>query len=107
MRDNIHPQYGPVTIRCVCGNEIQTRSTKNNIQVDICSACHPLFTGKQKLVDTAGRIDRFKKKFGDRVATAADAKKKADAKVEKEKKIKEAKQAELAAKMKEKETPKK
>ena len=63
MKEKIHPKYEVTTIRCACGNLIETRATKQNIVVDICSACHPFFTGKQKLVDTAGRIDRFKKKY--------------------------------------------
>ncbi len=64
MKKEIHPQYNKVAIRCACGNVIETHSTLNgNVQVDICSGCHPFFTGKQKLIDTAGRIDRFKKKF--------------------------------------------
>ena len=69
MKKDIHPNYGPAVIRCACGNTIETRSTKPEIAVDICSACHPLFTGRQKLVDTAGRIDKFQKKFGGRVTT--------------------------------------
>ena len=68
MKKEIHPNYGPAVIRCACGNVIETRSTKSDIAVDICSACHPLFTGKQKLIDTAGRIDKFQKKFGGRVS---------------------------------------
>lgn len=68
MKQDIHPKYGPATIRCACGNVIETQSsTPGTIQVDICSGCHPFFTGKQKLIDTAGRIDRFKKKFGDKI----------------------------------------
>lgn len=67
MKSEIHPKYGPATIQCACGNVIQTRSTKERIQVDICSSCHPFFTGKQKFMDTAGRIDRFKKKYGDKM----------------------------------------
>lgn len=64
MKDEIHPQYGPVTVHCACGNTFETKSTyKGTIQVDICSGCHPFFTGRQKIMDTAGRIDRFKKKF--------------------------------------------
>jgi len=63
MKDGIHPVYEEATIYCVCGNEIKTRSTKKDIHVEICSKCHPFFTGKQKLVDTGGRVDRFKKKF--------------------------------------------
>ncbi len=68
MKKDLHPKYGASTIRCACGNVIETRSTKPEISVDICSACHPLFTGKQKLIDTAGRIDKFQKKFGGKVS---------------------------------------
>jgi len=68
MKKEIHPKYGPSTIRCACGNVIETRSVMPQMQVDICSSCHPFYTGKQKILDTAGRIDRFKKKFQDRVA---------------------------------------
>ena len=64
MKSGIHPKYEFTTITCACGNVIETRSTVKNLQVEICSACHPFFTGKQKLVDTAGRIDRFRKKYG-------------------------------------------
>jgi large subunit ribosomal protein L31 len=64
MKKDIHPKYGATVIRCACGNTISTFSTRSDISVDICSACHPLFTGKQKLIDTAGRIDRFRKKYG-------------------------------------------
>ncbi len=71
MKKEGHPNYGPAVIRCACGNVIETKSTKSEIAVDICSACHPLFTGKQKLIDTAGRIDKFQKKFGGRVAGRA------------------------------------
>lgn len=63
MKEGIHPEYELTTITCACGNVIQTRSTKKNIYVEICSKCHPFFTGKQKLVDTAGRVDRFKRKY--------------------------------------------
>jgi large subunit ribosomal protein L31 len=63
MRKEIHPAYKDAVITCACGNEIKTRSTVEKISVEICSACHPFFTGKQKLVDTAGRIERFKKKY--------------------------------------------
>lgn len=76
MKKEIHPDYGPAHVRCACGNTFETRSTKSEIVVDICSACHPLFTGKQKLIDTAGRIDKFKKKFGDKVVSSRSAKKK-------------------------------
>lgn len=64
MKKDIHPKYVETTIRCACGNAIETRSTKESIRVEICSKCHPFFTGKQKLVDSAGRVERFQKKFG-------------------------------------------
>lgn len=64
MKEGIHPAYEETTITCACGNVIKTGSTKKDIRVEICSACHPFFTGKQKLVDTEGRIDRFRKKYG-------------------------------------------
>ncbi len=64
MKEKIHPEYHPgVKIRCACGNVIEAGSTKASITVEICSSCHPFFTGKQKLVDTAGRIERFRKKY--------------------------------------------
>ena len=63
MKENIHPKYKATKIRCACGGVIETGSTKDNITVEICSNCHPFFTGKQKLVDTAGRIERFRKKY--------------------------------------------
>ena len=64
MKENIHPSYEPTTITCVCGNVIETGSTKKDIRVEICSKCHPFFTGKQKLTDVGGRVDRFNKRFG-------------------------------------------
>ena len=64
MKENIHPQYEKATIKCACGNVIETRTTKGDINVEICSKCHPFFTGKQKLVDTSGRVDLFKKRYG-------------------------------------------
>lgn len=64
VKENIHPNYKATTIKCACGNVIETASTKEDIRVEICSKCHPFFTGKQKLVDTGGRVDRFKKRFG-------------------------------------------
>lgn len=63
VKENIHPQYKETTITCACGNVINTGSTKEDIRVEICSNCHPFFTGKQKLVDTGGRVDRFNKRF--------------------------------------------
>ena len=64
MKKGIHPKYVDCTITCACGNVIHTRATKPSIRVEICSACHPFFTGKQKLVDTAGRVERFRRKYG-------------------------------------------
>jgi len=64
MKKGIHPKYGDCTIICACGEVIHTRSTRQNIRVDICSKCHPLFTGKQKLIDSAGRVDKFMKRYG-------------------------------------------
>ena len=64
MKSEIHPKYHNVTVSCACGNQFETRSTKKEIRLEICSACHPFFTGKQKLIDTAGRIERFQKKYG-------------------------------------------
>ncbi len=64
MKEGIHPKYYHTTIRCACGNVIETGSTRENITVEICSKCHPFFTGKQKLVDTSGRVDKFNRKYG-------------------------------------------
>jgi large subunit ribosomal protein L31 len=63
MKKGIHPPYHDTKIVCVCGNVIETRSTVKDIHIEICSNCHPFFTGKQKLVDTAGRVERFRKKY--------------------------------------------
>ncbi|MEA2114184.1 MAG: 50S ribosomal protein L31 [Thermodesulfobacteriota bacterium] len=63
MKPNIHPAYHKVKARCACGNEVELGSVNEEIEVEICSACHPFFTGKQKLIDTAGRIEKFKKKY--------------------------------------------
>ncbi|MFA5038537.1 MAG: 50S ribosomal protein L31 [Candidatus Omnitrophota bacterium] len=63
MKEKIHPPYKETTIICACGSVTHTRSTKQNIRVDICSNCHPFFTGKQKFVDTAGRVEKFMKKY--------------------------------------------
>ena len=63
MREGIHPDYAETTIKCACGNVIKTGSTRKDISVEICSKCHPFFTGKQKLVDTGGRVEKFRKKF--------------------------------------------
>ena len=64
MKQGIHPKYEMTTITCACGNVIETRSTVKELKVEICSSCHPFYTGKQKFVDTAGRVERFKKKYG-------------------------------------------
>ncbi len=64
MKEKIHPRYQTCNVHCACGNTFVTRSTSKRINVDICSNCHPFFTGKQKFVDTAGRVERFSKKFG-------------------------------------------
>ena len=64
MKAGIHPNYELTTIRCACGNVIETGSTKKDIRVEVCSKCHPFYTGKQKMVDTGGRVSRFNKKFG-------------------------------------------
>jgi len=63
MKKGIHPQYYDVTVVCACGNKFQTRSTKKEVRVEICSECHPFFTGKQKLIDTAGRVERFQRRY--------------------------------------------
>ena len=64
MKDGIHPNYQPTNIKCACGEVIETSSTKKDLRVDICSKCHPFYSGKQKLVDTGGRVDKFNMKFG-------------------------------------------
>lgn len=63
MKQGIHPEYKETTVTCVCGNVINTRSTKEDIKVEICSKCHPFMTGKQKIIDTAGRVEKFKRKY--------------------------------------------
>jgi large subunit ribosomal protein L31 len=73
MRD-IHPAYPSATITCACGNTFITRSTRGDFQVDVCSACHPFYTGTQKLLDTAGRVDRFRKRYQAKPAAKAEAK---------------------------------
>ena len=65
MRKNIHPNYNDAVVRCACGNEINTRSTVKEMPVNTCSSCHPFFTGSAKLIDTEGRVDRFKKRFAE------------------------------------------
>lgn len=74
MQENIHPAYKAIQVECSCGNKFTTRSTlgadKGSLHLDICSACHPFYTGKQKMIDTAGRIDRFRKKYAKKGAAA-------------------------------------
>lgn len=65
MKPDIHPSYSEVTVTCSCGNSFKTRSTAGkDLRLDVCSSCHPFYTGKQKIVDTAGRVDKFKQKYG-------------------------------------------
>jgi len=64
MKEGIHPKYGEAIVRCACGESFVTGSTKKELRVEICSKCHPFFTGKQKFVDTSGRVEKFKRKFG-------------------------------------------
>lgn len=70
MKDKIHPKLYDVTVHCACGNEFQTRSTKKELRVEVCAACHPYFTGKQKLMDTAGRVEKFNRKWGKKLEAA-------------------------------------
>jgi large subunit ribosomal protein L31 len=63
VKANLHPEYQDAVIRCTCGNEIHTRSTKASMHLDVCSACHPFFTGEQRIVDTAGRVERFNRRY--------------------------------------------
>ena len=63
MKQDLHPDYKVATVTCACGNTFQTRSTRDGLKLDICSTCHPFFTGKQKLIDTEGRVDKFRKKY--------------------------------------------
>ena len=73
MKPNLHPKYHTITVQCACGNRFETRSTSTNIHVEVCSVCHPYFTGKQRLVDTAGRVDRFRRKYGAEAGSGAPA----------------------------------
>ena len=79
MKDKIHPQLFDVNVHCACGNEFVTRSTKKDMRVEVCAAGHPFFTGKQKLMDTAGRVEKFNRKYAKKVEVAAPA---AEAQVE-------------------------
>jgi large subunit ribosomal protein L31 len=71
MKSDIHPQYATATVKCACGNTFQTRSTQSEIHTDVCSVCHPFFTGKQRLLDTAGRVERFRQKYATNTAAPA------------------------------------
>ena len=110
MKEGIHPNYQDVEVRCACGNTFKTRSTKPELHLEICSACHPFFTGRQKLIDTEGRVERFSKKFGLQTSetrkTAEKAAKAAQAatKAADAKKAKAAKAAKAAAKPKKEKT---
>jgi len=99
VKEGIHPNYQEVEARCACGNTFKTRSTKSELHLEICSACHPFFTGRQKLIDTEGRVDRFNKKFG---LQTSETRKAADkvARAERAKVTKAATAAKAAAKAK-------
>ena len=71
MKEGIHPQYKETTVQCACGETFTTQSTSQKIQVDICSKCHPFYTGKQKILDAEGRVEKFKKKYAKAAAAAA------------------------------------
>jgi large subunit ribosomal protein L31 len=73
MKEGIHPDYIPAQVACACGNTFVTRSTRGDFQVDVCSKCHPFYTGTQKLMDAAGRVDRFKKRYAKKPVEAAPA----------------------------------
>jgi len=89
MKKNIHPQYGPATVTCSCGNTFTTGSIKPEIRVEICSACHPFFTGKQKIIDTAGRVEKFQKKMALKQDSLVSKSKKQALRKEKEVEIKD------------------
>ncbi len=71
MKHGIHPEYQIANVHCACGNTFQTRSTKAELRVEICSNCHPFYTGKQKLIDTGGRVERFQRRYGQKPASQA------------------------------------
>jgi large subunit ribosomal protein L31 len=73
MKTSIHPEYKEARVLCACGSAIETRSTRGDFHVEICASCHPFFTGKSKLIDTEGRVDRFRKKYAAQKAAAAAA----------------------------------
>ena len=86
MKDNIHPQFNTITVSCACGNSFQTGSTAKDLHTEICSACHPFYTGKQKLLDAAGNVDKFKKRTAAAVVVKATAKPKKERKARSDKK---------------------
>ena len=71
MKPDIHPNYGDATVKCSCGNTFTTQSTKSEMTVELCNECHPFFTGKQKLVDTGGRVERFQRRYAQKTKTRA------------------------------------
>ncbi len=73
MKDGIHPEYNTVAVACACGNKFETRSTKPELQVDVCAACHPFYTGKQRMMDTQGRVDRFRRRYAGATGAAGVA----------------------------------
>ncbi len=73
MKEGIHPDYKKAVVTCVCGNTFETRTTSGDLKLEICSACHPFFTGRQKLVDSAGRVERYNKKYGKKAGETAEA----------------------------------
>jgi len=75
MKQGIHPEYSEATISCVCGNVVKTKSTKKDIKVEICSQCHPFITGKQKIIDTAGRVERFNRRYATKDENGKETKK--------------------------------
>jgi large subunit ribosomal protein L31 len=77
MKENIHPEYDETLVICACGNTFKTRSTKKEIRVEICSQCHPFYTGRQKLIDSAGRVEKFRRKYAEPPVSAAAVKKSA------------------------------
>lgn len=101
MKKNIHPEYGPAVIVCACGNRIETTSTVKEMHVEICSACHPFYTGQKKIVDTAGRVDRFTRRVERAKSMQEDLKKVKEAKANKKRKPK-AEKKEVVSKKKKK-----
>lgn len=86
MKKDIHPDYKEAVFKCACGAEIHSSSTQDEFKIDICSSCHPFFTGKQKLIDSAGRVERFMKKYGNVTASGPKKTKKSEAKQTKKRK---------------------